>query len=322
MEILPGIHRIVFPLGDRFVACYALRGERRTLLLDTAIDPAVASHIGPGLEQAGIPLAELSWVVNSHNDFDHSGGNAAMRASAPAALLCCHRLDHDLVSDVERLIERRYRCYAADHGIDESPDSLAWLRANVRHAPVDLQLRGGELFALDDGFQVEVLHVPGHSLGHIALYDRRQQVLLGQDCVLGGAVPTRDGKPAFPPTYRYVDEYLATIDRLESLPIDALLTAHYAPMLDARAVRSFLAETRRFVLAAEAGLLETLAASRTPLTMRDLIARLSAKLGAWPEAAGEFLVWPFTGHLERLQKRNTITRVQVDGVAAFTLKRA
>lgn len=306
------------PLGDRIVACYGLKGRRRSILFDTCIEPAVEQHVVPGLTAAGIPPERLDWVIISHSDLDHSGGNAAIRRVAPRAQLCCHALDYPLIADVETLIAQRYRCYAADHGIDESAESLAWLRANVRHTSIDTQLRGGEVFALDDDFEVEVLHVPGHSRGHIALFDRRRHVLLGQDCVLGSAVPTRDGPPAFPPTYRYVDDYLATIGRLEALQLDALLTAHYRPLMNREDVAAFLAESREFVEATEAALRNALSQAAAPLTMRQIIAKIGRRLGRWPETADEFLVWPLTGHLERLEADGLVRRARRDGVATYT----
>ncbi len=244
-----------------------------------------------------------------------------MRTLAPRAQFCCHLFDRPMIEDVETLVTQRYRCYAEDHGIDESPSSLSWLRENVHHVPVDLVFSGGEILVLGDEWSVEVLHLPGHSRGHIGLYDRKRRVLLGQDCVLGAAVPTRDGTPAFPPTYRYVDDYLTTIDRIADLQLDALLTAHYPVMLTPTAVEEFLFVSREFVEEADQGILEALSGAGTPLTMRELIGRLSSSLGRWPDSSGEFLVWPFSGHLERFEQNGIVTRDRSGPSVRYALKR-
>ena len=89
MEIAEGIHRIETPLGDRVNCVYLLAGTRCALLFDTAIDPVVASHVEPYLARVGVEPARVRYVVNSHCDWDHHGGNGAVRDLAPAAVLCC-----------------------------------------------------------------------------------------------------------------------------------------------------------------------------------------------------------------------------------------
>ena len=50
------------------------------------------------------------------------------------------------------------------------------------------------------------------------------------DAVLSDAVRTADGEAAFPPTYRHVAPYRATIGALARLDPAWLLTAHYPTM--------------------------------------------------------------------------------------------
>src|SRR5262249_28666449 len=118
MEVAPRIHRIEWRFGDRVVCSYLFVGDERMLLVDTGIDSPPSEAIVPYLGRIDIGLARLSYVVISHADLDHMGGNAALKEHAPNALFLCHELDRAMVESTERLIRDRYGEHAADHAID------------------------------------------------------------------------------------------------------------------------------------------------------------------------------------------------------------
>ena len=315
MEIADGIHRIETPLGDRVNCVYLFVGTRSALLFDTAVGPAVASHVKPYLARVGVEPTQIRYVVNSHCDWDHHGGNGAVRDLAPAAALCCHELDRPLIEDADLLFARRYDELAAD-GITEPAATRRYVAASTRQVPIDIGLSGGERFCLGSGWAVDLLHTPGHSRGHVSIYDPRSRTAVVGDAVLGSAVLLADGSPAFPPTYRYVDTYLATIQRLQAMQPDQLMTAHY-PVYRGPDAAAFLGETRAFADQVEAALREELTAAAAPVTMRTLTGRLGPRLGRWPGEAHQFLSQPLLGHLERLERYGLIRRSRADGRTAY-----
>jgi glyoxylase-like metal-dependent hydrolase (beta-lactamase superfamily II) len=313
MEIAEGIHRIETPLGERVNCAYLFTGTRAALLFDTAIAPAVTAHVVPYLNRTGVDPAQIRYVINSHCDWDHHGGNGALRDLAPAAALCCHELDRPLIEDVDLLFASRYDELAAD-GIAEPAQTRLFVAASTRQVPMDIGLSGGERFCLGSGWSVDLLHTPGHSRGHVSIYDPRSRSAIVGDAVLGNAVVLADGRPAFPPTYRYLDTYLATIQRLQGIAPGRLLTAHY-PVLSGPEVAEFLGETRAFTDRVEAALRKELVAG--PLTMLALTKRLGPLLGHWPAEASQFLSQPLLGHLERLERYRLVSRSLEDGRTAF-----
>ena len=315
MEIADGIHRIETPLGDRVNCVYLFVGTRSALLFDSAIGPTVISHVKPYLAHVGVEPTQIRYVVNSHCDWDHHGGNGAVRDLAPAAALCCHELDRPLIEDVDLLFARRYDELAAD-GITEPAATRRYVAASTRQVPIDIGLSGGERFCLGSGWAVDLLHTPGHSRGHVSIYDPRSRTAVVGDAVLGNAVLLADGSPAFPPTYRYVDTYLATIQRLQALQPDQLMTAHY-PVYRGPDAAAFLGETRAFADQVEAALREELTVAAEPVTMRVLTGRLGPRLGQWPGQAHQFLSQPLLGHLERLEQYGLIHRSRADDRTAY-----
>lgn len=317
MEIAPSIHRLEVPMGDRFVCVFLLIGSQGVLVLDTGMDETPAQHIIPYLESLDIPSARIAYVVNSHADIDHTGGNLSLRELAPNAVFMCPELDRPMAEDLDLMISARYSQFAADHDIDDGDEAKAWMRANARHCPVDLGLSGGETIHLGDDWRIDVLLTPGHTRGHITLYDARSRTALISDAALWNGLLTTDGQPAFPPTYRYVDTYLSSIQLLQSLPIDTLLTGHY-PVAQDEGVAEFLGESRAYVDRVERTLIELLRSSQAAYSLRELIAALRSDLGEWPEGAEILLDFPLTGHLERLVQFRKVKTGRRDNLLTYS----
>jgi glyoxylase-like metal-dependent hydrolase (beta-lactamase superfamily II) len=150
-----------------------------------------------------------------------------------------------------------------------------------------------------------VLHTPGHSDGHVALWDAARSALVIGDATLGETVPTADGAPAFPPTYRDTDPYLASIEAFRSLEPELLLTAHY-PVYEGAAARRFLDASAEYTGRLDAAIGNALREAPGGLTSLDIIRRIAPGVGDWSPAAADYLIFPVTGNLERLARRGLV----------------
>jgi glyoxylase-like metal-dependent hydrolase (beta-lactamase superfamily II) len=304
MLIRPGLHRIQAPLGERFIAMYLLTGPAGGLLFDTGVTESVEQTLLPYLASIDYDLADLRWAISSHCDFDHTGGNGALLAAAPHVELMAGAEDMRLAENLDALIDERYGEFRDQDGFDDPPETTAYIREAASLAPVARALGGGEEFDLGDRV-IRVLHTPGHSDGHLALWDETNSALLIADATLGETVMTADGRPAFPPTYRDTDPYLASIATFRALEPQLLLTAHY-PVYEGSAVAEFLDLSENYTHRLDAAIESVLRASDGALTSLELIHRIAADVGGWPAPAAEYLIFPVTGNVERMVARGTV----------------
>ena len=200
MEIAPGIHRIESHLGARFMAQYVLAGD----------GPNGARRHGhardAGRRPAPLPRVPRARPRGARRRADQPrrqrplGGNRALRDLHPDARFACHELDRRWVESNDALVAENYLWHEA-YGFDE-PDEAgrAELRASCGgDAPIDTGLRGGETIRLGNGWRVEVLHLPGHTLGHIGIWDSRSRAAIVIDAVLERGIYARDGSLLIPP---------------------------------------------------------------------------------------------------------------------------
>ena len=320
LELADGLFRIDTPLGARVASLYLLVGEDAVLLYDTGVDGTIPTHVLPALARLAIEPARVGTVVISHADVDHFGGISDAREQFPRAQVLAGAGDIPLITDFDSYLSDRARGFVDDFGWDEDPAVIAWCRSVTREAPVDAAAVEGDTIELGAGRSAIIREVPGHSRGHLAVDVPWADAVLVGDAVLARSVDLSDGTPAFPPTYRYVDDYLETIARLEALDRDLLLTAHY-PVQRGSEAAGFLAASREFVERLDALIVNELADARQPVTLGDLLDRLNPVAGTWPvEGTEGALAFPVVGHLERLRDRGRLARAgERDGVPAWVL---
>lgn len=310
MEIAQGIHQIICRFGGkRMVFCYLLIGEDAALLVDTGCAHNPQQEILPYMQQIGLDPAHLRYILITHSDVDHQGGNSPMKRAAPHALLMCHRLDQAWIESGEALIAGRYSQFERDHGIGYGDAGKAGIRNDLDCCAVDIALQGGETFRLGADWSVEVIHTPGHTWGHLALYDPRSRTLISGEASMSTHIPNEDWTAAMPPTYCYVDTYLSTQQRLLNMDIDLLASAHW-PLQRGPAVRDFLYESRNYVLHVEQKLLTL--AKQQPFTLRQAIDILAPSLGDWPQGTQSEFSYGMLGNLNRLTQRGLLTTSRGD----------
>ncbi len=320
-EVVPGIFRIESVLGPRPFAQYLLWGGAgwgtRSLLVDTGVAATPGEVILPALGEVGLDPAALDWVLLSHADVDHVGGNAAVRAAAPRALFAAHALDAPWVASAERMLEERYGWYAAHGaGADYDEATTAWLRDNFGpDVSLDLELAGGERIRLGPELTVELLLLPGHSPGHVGLWDAASRTAVITDAALGAGLLDQAGAIIHPPPYFDAAAYEGSIARLRELGPARLLTAHYAP-IEGAAVAAFLDQSAAFVARTRAAVEGALGEGEA--TLGALLARLGPALGPFSSMPNE-LGGPIRAHLRELVAAGRAEEVAAEPTAWRTV---
>jgi glyoxylase-like metal-dependent hydrolase (beta-lactamase superfamily II) len=302
MEIFPNVHEIKSVFGDRYIQQYLFVGDS-VVLLDAGVIATPEASILPYLEKIGIAPSRLSMVVAMHADGDHHGGLPAIKDTSSSTLLACHAGDRGLIEDPERLYQDRYNFLAHDHGLGFNRDGMVHC---PRECKIDELLYADQIIKIAPGWNLKVWHVPGHSAGHLAIYDEKNRAAFTSDAVQAGGYPTIDGKQAFGPTYYTVDAYLATIQFLENQPVDHIFSGHW-PARHAAEKGQFLTSSREFVETFDR-LIKGYLSNKHTATLKEILYALSPKLGSWPSDAADFLQFALYGHMVRLEQQGLVRK--------------
>ena len=147
------------------VNCYILASKEGGKAI--IIDPGSEQHkIQKALDRHGLTPA---FVINTHGHFDHIGCDDAFGVA-----VYIHSLDMDMLKDAKK----NYSAFFEARRIVKSPVK---------------PLNDGEIIELD-GIELEVLHVPGHSQGGIALLMKKPQnrIVFTGDSLFCGSIGRTD----------------------------------------------------------------------------------------------------------------------------------
>jgi glyoxylase-like metal-dependent hydrolase (beta-lactamase superfamily II) len=278
---------------------HVIVGSNHVAVIDTGFDESARDVVIPYIEQLGVSDDSIRFLIITHSDFDHSGGAVSLRNRFASSLVCAGERDRPMLESLQKMIDERYGEFASDHGFDETEETKEFIRNVTKETVVDIGFTGGERIDLG-GRVIEVIHSPGHSWGHLSILDETTNMLVIGDAVLSNSVLESDGTPAFPPTYRYVEAYRATIRALKARANIGILPAHYPPNFGSAAA-DFYDVSLAYTDLVEAVTFETVAEANAPVSLLEIIEKSHERLGVWDRPAYEYLCYPVLGHLEVLE---------------------
>lgn len=302
-EIAPGICLLAQRVDGRRLNFCALTDDDGLVLLDVGLPGSATSWLD---RQAPSTAVTEIWI--SHADADHLGDGHAVSRRHPEATIIAHAADREWIEHHDRLVDERYDGPGSRFGFHYDRSTLTALReACGPDFKVHRLAEPGAAFSIGNRVW-EVLHVPGHSPGHLALWSPSDGVLWFADAVLGFGVPTLNGGLAMPPTHQNIEDYLRTVERLSHLPVQLAVSGHW-PVLDGPGFRRLLEESR-CCIARDLAFVRTALRERHRATFRELHQLLNATHGTWPASADVHYFYALSGYIEWLEARR---EVRVDG---------
>ncbi|HZH33070.1 MAG TPA: MBL fold metallo-hydrolase [Pyrinomonadaceae bacterium] len=171
--IIETITVTAFQQQARILGC---EQTRRAICVDPGDD---ADEIAAALERHGL---DLQAIALTHAHMDHVGGVAALKRLRPRAEVILHAADEPL-----------YR---------QLPEQPAWIgipRAQwaalgfdyAAPPAVDRYWTDGEIYEVGT-LAFQSLHCPGHTPGHVVLYEARERKVFVGDCLFAGSIGRTD----------------------------------------------------------------------------------------------------------------------------------
>src|ERR1700752_3892410 len=162
-----------FQQHTRIVGCETTRQA-------ICIDPGdEAERIVETLERRGL---NLQAIALTHAYLDHVGGVAALKQLKPDAKINLHKADEFMYTGLPE--------QPAWIGIPRSQWTALGFDFDVP-PPVDEYWTDGQTYDVGE-LKFEVLHCPGHTPGHVVLYERKERKVFVGDVLFAGSIGRAD----------------------------------------------------------------------------------------------------------------------------------
>jgi glyoxylase-like metal-dependent hydrolase (beta-lactamase superfamily II) len=175
------------------ISLYLFKGEYPALIDAGPYHPLLQDLITAALRYAGID--ELAYIYLTHSHIDHCGLAARLRG-ATGAEVAAHRYERPRIERAGEKLREEYGCYSSMSRTMGFPVDVAqlvfdlasvWMKLS-EPCRVDVRLGGGETVKAGER-ELEVIHTPGHTAGHVCYYLKDEGLLFSGDHLMRTITP-------------------------------------------------------------------------------------------------------------------------------------
>lgn len=234
MEVISGIHQIKvsFPKGmSGHTNIYVIEGDDFNILIDSGWDaPESLWALREGLTSERLKLKDIKTIVITHIHPDHYGLASKVKQLC-GAKMAMHKIEADLINsrykdfgELLKKTEEELRQNGVPQAeLSELKDASLWINQFVAPDLPEVMLDDGDKVS-NGSFDIEVLRTPGHSPGHICLYEPRKKLLFSGDHVLYDTTPHVGFNPQSGDNP--LGDYISSLKKLEGLEVNFVFPGH------------------------------------------------------------------------------------------------
>jgi len=244
-QVSDGIWKITLPLPFELnhVNTYLVKLSDGWMLIDCGLNRQESfDELTAQLAHIGVPLSAITTIFLTHTHPDHVG-QAQRLLEVTGARLMLHRDELAQVHRVARSGDKPLWLDAILHraGVPEElvikiEGSFDRIRGNFHELQPWRILEGNEVIESAAG-PLELILTPGHSPGHLCLYNRERRTLIAGDHIRQHITPNIGWLPELDA----LGDFFQSLDRVRPYEIDLILPGHGVPF---RGHREWIQATR------------------------------------------------------------------------------
>jgi glyoxylase-like metal-dependent hydrolase (beta-lactamase superfamily II) len=243
-EVFPGVHWLQLPITMEqsslsYINVYLVEGTRGYLLVDSGwnTDESFIA-LKKGLAKLGAEVKDISQIVVTHVHPDHYGMAGRIKKLS-GATIAMHHIEKDFIKpryiDMEELLRQTDRILL-ENGVPQAEmermrDATLGLEQYIIPVMPDRILHEGEEITTGK-FTFRVIWTPGHSSGHICLYEPAQKILFSGDHILPKITPNISLHPQS--IENPLGRYLKSLQDMRQLDVTLTLPGHDKPFTNLR----------------------------------------------------------------------------------------
>jgi glyoxylase-like metal-dependent hydrolase (beta-lactamase superfamily II) len=234
MEIISGVHQIKIPFprgmpGNTNV--YVVEGSEGNILIDAGWDsPEAFSALREGFKEERLKFQDIKKIVVTHIHPDHYGLASKVKQLC-GAKVAMHRTEAELIdsryvnfTELLKELAEEFRSNGVPQSeLPEIAEASLWMNQFVSPDLPEVMLEDGDIIS-NGSFEFEVLRTPGHSLGHICLYEPNRRLLFPGDHILFDITPHVGFHPQSGDNP--LGDYISSLKMIEGLRVNFVFPGH------------------------------------------------------------------------------------------------
>jgi len=225
-EILTNLYKIEIPLPGsplKALNSYVIKGPERSLIIDTGWDRKECMNaMQTGLREVKVDLGKSDFFI-THFHPDHL--SLVFNLAAETSKIYFNQPEANFVGDRNRwdhLCNYARKSGLAENEIqavtDSHPGHKYWPKSQLTFTI----LKENDEIAIGE-YLFRCVETPGHTPGHLCLYEPDKKILVSGDHILNDITPNIQ---LWSDEWNPLKEYLASLDRVYGLGIELVLPGH------------------------------------------------------------------------------------------------
>ncbi len=225
-KIMPNLYRIIIPLPNsplKDLNSYVIKAGERNLIIDTGFNRNVCFEaMQEGLRDLEIDLSKTDFML-THMHSDHTG--LVSRLFTDTSKVYISRIDSLIFN--ENIDWSAMMDYALHNGFEveeliKAAESHPGFKYRPKKIPEFTLLDDGNILQIGD-YRLKCLLTPGHTQGHICLYEEAKQILFSGDHILYDITPHIE---SWSYEINSLKHYMESLDKVRNLPVKLVLPGH------------------------------------------------------------------------------------------------
>jgi len=225
-EIMPRLYRIIIPLPNsplKDLNSYVIKADDRNLIIDTGFNRSVCFEaMEKGLRALDIDLSRTDFML-THMHSDHTG--LVSRLAADNSKVYFSRIDSKVFN--ENIDWQAMLDYALHNGFQleeliKAVESHPGLKYSPKKIPEFTLVDDGSIIQIGN-YRLKCLLTPGHTEGHLCLYEEEKQILFSGDHILYDITPHIE---SWSYEVNSLKNYMDSLDKVRNLPVKIVLPGH------------------------------------------------------------------------------------------------
>jgi glyoxylase-like metal-dependent hydrolase (beta-lactamase superfamily II) len=209
-----------FQQVPRIIATAVLHGPGGVALIDPGPSSALPA-LRRELSDAGIAISDVTMLLLTHIHLDHAGASGTLVREHPDLQVYVHEAGAPHLVNPDKLLASATRLWG---------DEMDTLWGEVLAVPSDRLtiLTGGEQLRVG-GRRLDVEHTPGHASHHVSYFCAESGLAFVGDTAGVRLAPQEYVVPPTPPPDIDIEQWHASLAKIEAWRPDALFLTHFGP---------------------------------------------------------------------------------------------
>jgi glyoxylase-like metal-dependent hydrolase (beta-lactamase superfamily II) len=220
------LYRIIVPLPNsplKDLNSYVIKGADRNLIIDTGFNRTVCYEaMQQGIKELQIDLGRTDFML-THMHADHTG--LVERLATGSSRIFFSRIDSQVFDEDnswQPLIDfAQINGFPADE-LEKALHSHPGFKYSPERKPVFTLIEDGDIIECGD-YRLRCIATPGHTQGHICLYEEQKKLFFTGDHILFDITPHIE---SWAYTTNSLADYIASLDKVYNLEVDMVLPGH------------------------------------------------------------------------------------------------